>query len=50
MKTRHELLIEFMVALSSNPAMINKTLSDKVTTRDIYLLACELTDKVLEIS
>lgn len=50
MKTRHELIVEFMMALASNPAMINKTLSDKVTTRDIFLLACELTDKVIEVS
>jgi hypothetical protein len=50
MMTRQELVIEFMKALASNPAMISNLPSDKVTTRDIFLLACELTDKVLEVS
>lgn len=50
MKTRQELILDFMIALASNPAMISNVPSDKVTTRDIFLLACELTDKVIEVS
>lgn len=47
MKTRHELLIEFMLQLASNPAMIKPDLNDKTIARDIFLLAAELSDKAI---
>lgn len=50
MKTRHELLIEFMKALASNPAMTPDGENDKQIARDIFLLSAELADKVLEFS
>lgn len=50
MTTRQELVVEFMQALASNPAMISSTGSDAVTARNIFLLASELANKVLEFS
>ena len=47
MKTRHELLIDFMLQLASNPAMTNREVSDKIIARDIFLLAAELSDKAI---
>ena len=49
MKTRTELLLDFMLALSNNEAMTNRDVSDKVIARDIFLLSAELTDKYIEI-
>lgn len=50
MKTRQELILDFMMALASNPAMTPKDgLSDKIKSRDIFLLASELTEKYLGI-
>lgn len=50
MMTRQELLIEFMKALASNPAMTPADTNDKQKARDIFLLSAELADKVLEFS
>jgi hypothetical protein len=47
MKTRHELLIEFMLQLASNPAMTPEGKRDKDVARDIFLLAAELADKLI---
>ena len=44
MKTRAELLLDFMVALSSNPNMTKVGQTDKEMARDIFLLASELSD------
>lgn len=49
MKTRQELLIDFMLQLASNPAMIKADLNDKTISRDIFLLAAELAQKVLDV-
>ena len=49
MKTRHELLIEFMLQLASNPAMKPDGKDDKAVARDIFLLAAELSDKVIGV-
>jgi len=50
MKTRQELLLDFMMQLSSNPAMTQLDgRSDKTISRDIFLLASELTDKYLNV-
>ena len=49
MKTRTELLLDFMLALSNNEAMTNRNVSDKIIARDIFLLSAELTDKYIEI-
>jgi hypothetical protein len=50
MMTRQELVVEFMKALASNPAMISTGTNDKQKARDIFLLSAELADKVLEFS
>jgi hypothetical protein len=50
MMTRQELVIEFMKALASNPAMTPTDTNDKQKARDIFLLSAELADKVLEFS
>jgi hypothetical protein len=49
MKTRTELILDFMLELSANPAMINKDVSDKIIARDIFLLSAELTEKYLDV-
>ena len=50
MKTRQELILDFMMALASNSAMTPKDgMSDKVKARDIFLLSAELTEKYLAI-
>lgn len=52
MKTRQELLLDFMMQLSSNPSMTQRDgsyKSDKEVSRDIFLLASELTDKYLNV-
>ena len=49
MKTRQELLLDFMLELSSNPAMVEDRKDDKARARDIFLLACELTEKYLGV-
>ena len=49
MKTRTELLLDFMVALSSNPSMTKVGHTDKEIARDIFLLSAELTDKYLAV-
>ena len=46
MKTRHELLIEFMLQLACNPELV-KGKEDKAVARDIFLLAAELADKAV---
>lgn len=50
MKTRQELLIDFMLALASNPAMVPDTKDEKQIARDIFLQSATLVDKVLEFS
>jgi hypothetical protein len=47
MKTRHELLLDFMLALASNPAMTPDGKDDKAVARDIFLLSAELADKAI---
>lgn len=49
MKTRQELLLDFMVALASSPAMAREGRTDKQIARDTFLLAAELVDKCYEI-
>lgn len=52
MKTRQELILDFMMALASNPAMTHREgsfKSDKEVSRDIFLLSAELTEKYLGI-
>jgi hypothetical protein len=52
MKTRQELILDFMMQLASNQAMTPRdgTLTtDKVIARDIFLLSAELTEKYLNI-
>lgn len=50
MKTRQELILDFMMALASNSAMTPKDgFSDKIKARDIFLLSAELTEKYLAI-
>ena len=50
MKTRQELILDFMIQLAGNSAMTPKDgTSDKVIARDIFLLSAELTDKYLGI-
>ena len=49
MKTRQELILDFMLALSSNPAMMDKELFDvKDDVEYIYTYASFLVDKYLE--
>jgi hypothetical protein len=49
MKTRQELILDFMMQLSSNPAMVPRDKTDKEVSRDIFLLSAELTEKYLGI-
>jgi len=49
MKTRQELILDFMMQLASNPAMVPRDKTDKEVTRDIFLLSAELTEKYLGI-
>jgi hypothetical protein len=49
MKTRQELILDFMLQLASNPAMIPRDTTDKEVSRDIFLLSAELTEKYLGI-
>jgi hypothetical protein len=52
MKTRQELILDFMMQLAGNSAMTPRdgTLStDRVIARDIFLLSAELTEKYLAI-
>jgi hypothetical protein len=52
MKTRQELILDFMMQLSSNPSMTQRDgsyKSDKEISRDIFLLSAELTEKYLAI-
>ena len=49
MKTRSELVLDFMLQLASNPDMTKDNMSDKQIARDIFLLSAELTDKYLGI-
>jgi hypothetical protein len=49
MKTRQELILDFMIALSSNPMLVPRDRSDKEVSRDIFLLSAELTEKYLGI-
>lgn len=49
MKTRQELILEFMLELSSNSAMVENRKDDRACARDIFLLACEMTDKYLGV-
>ena len=48
MKTRTELLLDFMLALSENSDM-TKGKSEKEAVRDIFLLSAELTDKYISV-
>lgn len=48
MKTRQELLLDFMLALASNSDM-TKGKADKEVARDVFLLSAELADKYLGI-
>jgi len=48
MKTRTELLLDFMLALAENPSLTQGK-GDKEVARDIFLLSAELTDKYLGI-
>lgn len=48
MKTRTELLLDFMLALAENSAM-TKGKTDKEVARDIFLLSAELTDKYISV-
>jgi hypothetical protein len=49
MKTRQELILDFMMQLASNPAMVTRDKNDKEISRDIFLLSAELTEKYLGI-
>lgn len=49
MKTRQELLLDFMLALASSPAMVREGRSDSQIARDTFLLAAELVDKCYEV-
>ena len=49
MKTRQELILDFMMQLSSNPAMMPRDKTDKEVSRDIFLLSAEPTEKYLGI-
>ena len=49
MKTRTELLLDFMLALSQNPELVNKNKTEKEAVRDVFLLSAELTDKYLAV-
>jgi hypothetical protein len=49
MKTRQELILDFMMQLSSNPVMVPRDKTDKEVSRDIFLLSAELTEKYLGI-
>ena len=49
MKTRTELILDFMLALSNNEVMTNRDVSDKIIARDIFLLSAELTEKYLDV-
>jgi hypothetical protein len=49
MKTRQELILDFMLKLASNPAMIPRDTTDKEVARDIFLMSAELTEKYLNI-
>lgn len=50
MKTRQELILDFMIALASNPEMTKPDIKpEKIIARDIFLLASELTEKYLGI-
>jgi hypothetical protein len=49
MKTRQELILDFMMQLSSNQAMVTRDKNDKEISRDIFLLSAELTEKYLGI-
>ena len=37
MKTRQELILDFMLELSSNPAMVEDRKDDKTCSRDVFL-------------
>jgi len=49
MKTRTELLLDFMLALSENPSMVDRQKDDKTISRDIFLTASELADKYIKV-
>ena len=49
MKTRTELVLDFMLALAQNSNMTPCGKSDREIARDIFLLSAELTDKYLGI-
>lgn len=49
MKTRTELVLDFMLALASNPSVTPYAEDDKTIARDIFLLSAELADKYISI-
>ena len=49
MKTRQELVLDFMLALSANPEITGKSSTDRDKARDIFLLASELSEKYIKI-
>ena len=49
MKTRQELVLDFMLELSSNPDMTSNSKTDRECARDIFLLASELAEKYISV-
>jgi hypothetical protein len=48
MKTRQEMIYDFMLALAANPAITESRVSLEAAAKDVYLQAAALADKVLE--
>jgi hypothetical protein len=48
MKTRQELILDFMLSLASNPAMVGDTYNIKEDAEYMYTYASFLVDKYLE--
>lgn len=48
MKTRSEMIYDFMVALCTNPQFFADTMPDNVCVESVYAMAARMADKVLE--
>jgi len=48
MKTRQEMIYEFMLSLAANPEMTQPEFTLEAVAEDIHLQAAALADKVLE--
>ena len=48
MKTRQEMIYDFMVALASNPAYYTEGAKMQIASKELYVMACALANEYLE--